>query len=81
MGSWGITERESDYGLDLLGTIVATQLKAVDFATFNVADTLTISRLAAKLLPLPGVPRKSPLGFFRRLRSAIMTLLERAFMP
>ena len=42
MGSWGITERQSDYGLDLLGTIVATQLKAVDFATFNVADTLEV---------------------------------------
>ena len=42
MGSWGITERESDYGLDLLGTIVATQLKAVDFATFNVADALEV---------------------------------------
>ena len=42
MGSWGITERESDYGLDLLGTIVNTQLKAVDFATFNVADALEI---------------------------------------
>ena len=42
MGSLGITERESDYGLDLLGTIVATQLKAVDFATFNVADALEV---------------------------------------
>ena len=27
MGSWGITMRQSDYGLDLLGTIVDTQLK------------------------------------------------------
>ena len=42
MGSWGITERESDYGLDLLGTIVATKLKAVDFATFNVAEALDV---------------------------------------
>ena len=42
MGAWGITERESDYGLDLLGTIVAKQLKAVDFATFNVMDALEI---------------------------------------
>ena len=42
MGSWGIPERESDYGLDLLGTIVAMQLKAVDFATVNVADALEI---------------------------------------
>ena len=42
MGSWGITMRESDYGLDLLGTIVATQLKAVDFYTFNAADALEV---------------------------------------
>ena len=35
MGSWGITLRESDYGLDLLDTIVTTQLKAVDFATLE----------------------------------------------
>ena len=40
MGAWGVTERESDYGLDLLGTIIATRLKAVDFATFNVADAI-----------------------------------------
>ena len=42
MGSWGITMRESDYGLDLLDTIVTTQLKAADFSTFNVADTLEV---------------------------------------
>ena len=42
MGSWGITVRQSDYGLDLLGTIVGTQLKAVDFSTFNVADALEV---------------------------------------
>ena len=42
MGSWGITMRESDYGLDLLDTIVATQLKAADFSIFNVADTLEV---------------------------------------
>ena len=30
----GITMRQSDYGLDLLGTIVDTQLKAVNFLTF-----------------------------------------------
>ena len=40
MGSWGITERESDYGLDLLGTIVATQLKSAGFTTFNVAEAI-----------------------------------------
>ena len=42
MGSWGITERQSDYGLDLLGTIAATQLRAVDFATFNITDALEV---------------------------------------
>lgn len=42
MGSWGITERESDYGLDLLGTIVATKLKAADFTIFNVADAMDV---------------------------------------
>ena len=34
MGSWGATMRQSDYGLNLLGTIVDTQLKAVNFLTF-----------------------------------------------
>lgn len=34
--------RESDYGLDLLGTIIATQLKAVDFSVFNVTDALEV---------------------------------------
>ena len=42
MGSWGITMRESDYGLDLLETIIGTQLKAVDFSTFNVTDALEV---------------------------------------
>ena len=42
MGSWGITMRESDYGLDLLATIVATQLKVADFSTFNVTDALEV---------------------------------------
>lgn len=42
MGSWGITERESDYGLDLLNTIATKQLKATDFAAFNVAEALDI---------------------------------------
>ena len=42
MGSWGITMRESDYGLDLLGTIIDSQLKALDFSTFKVADALEI---------------------------------------
>ena len=42
MGSWGITMRQSDYGLDLLGVIVGTQLKAADFSSFSVADALEV---------------------------------------
>ena len=42
MGSWGVTMRQSDYGLDLLGTIVGTELKAADFSIFNVADALEV---------------------------------------
>ena len=42
MGSWGITERQSDYGLDLLGTIVDTRLKQADFAIFNAAEALEV---------------------------------------
>lgn len=42
MGSWGITERESDYGSDLLNAIIATQLKAANFTTFNVADAMDV---------------------------------------
>ena len=44
MGSWGITMRQSDYGLDLLDTIVKTQLKKVDFSTFNVAEAISLLR-------------------------------------
>ncbi|MCH5352188.1 MAG: hypothetical protein J1E06_01825 [Acutalibacter sp.] len=36
MGSWGVTIRESDYGLDLLGTIVSTQLKDANYAIMEV---------------------------------------------
>ena len=42
MGAWGVTMRESDYGLDLLASIEDRQLKAVDFSTFNVADALEV---------------------------------------
>ena len=41
MGAWGILERQSDYGLDLLGTIVGTQLKAVDFAICTIYVRVT----------------------------------------
>ena len=40
-----------------------------------------ISRLAEKDLPLPGVPRNSPLGFFSVFLFAMIKLLERAFRP
>ena len=42
MGSWGVTMRQSDYGLDLLGTTIDTQLKAVNFLIFKVADVLEV---------------------------------------
>ena len=42
MNSWGITMRESDYSLDLLGTNIDTQLKAVNYLTFNVADEFEV---------------------------------------
>ena len=34
--------RQSDYGLDLLGTIIGSQLKALDFSNFTVADALEV---------------------------------------
>lgn len=56
MGAWGITERESGYGLDLLGTIVAKQLKAVDFATFNVAEAVGEALEYCTRPPSPRLP-------------------------
>ena len=44
MGAWGITMRQSDYGLDLLRAIVEAQLKKVDFAAFNVTDAIELLR-------------------------------------
>lgn len=38
MGSWGVTERESDYGLDLLGMVVDQKLKEIDFEYFNLPE-------------------------------------------
>ena len=40
-----------------------------------------ISLLAAKLLPLPGVPKISPFGFLSCFLSQSIILLERAFKP
>ena len=42
MGAWGITVRQSDDGLDLLDTIVAEQLRKVNFAAFNVSEAVTL---------------------------------------
>ena len=38
MGSCGVTERESDYGLDLLGMVVDQKLKEIDFEYFNLPE-------------------------------------------
>ena len=54
--------------------------KSVKFPVV-MRNTLTISRLALKDLPLPGVPKNRPLGFFRFFRLAIIRLLERALRP
>ena len=42
MGAWGITVRQSDDGLDLLDTIVAKQLRKVNFTAFNVSEAITL---------------------------------------
>lgn len=42
MGAWGILERQSDNGLDMLGLIRTKQLKKVDFTTFNVAEAIKL---------------------------------------
>lgn len=42
MGTWGILERQSDNGLDMLGLIVTEQLRKVDFASLNVAEAIRI---------------------------------------
>ena len=42
MGAWGITVRQSDDGLDLLDTIVAGQLRKVDFSAFNVSEAIVL---------------------------------------
>lgn len=44
MGSWGITMRRSDYGPELLRTVVETQLKKVNFSAFNVTEAIDVLR-------------------------------------
>ena len=42
MGAWGIWERQSDNGLDLLGIIIAEHLRKVNFAAFNVSEAVRV---------------------------------------
>ena len=44
MGSWGITMRESDYGLDLLNVIIEEQLKPIQFAYFDTGKAIGVLR-------------------------------------
>lgn len=44
MGAWGITMRESDYGLDLLSVIVEEQLKPVQFAYLDTVKAIELLR-------------------------------------
>ncbi len=44
MGAWGITMRESDYGLDLLSIIIEEQLKPVQFAYLDAAKAIELLR-------------------------------------
>ena len=50
-------------------------------SSFVTRNTLAISRLAEKDLPLPGVPKISPFGFLSSLRSTMMRLFDSAFSP
>ena len=47
----------------------------------QMRNALVISRFAENDLPLPGVPKIRPFGFFSSFRSTMMRLLERALMP
>ena len=42
MGAWDITMRESDYKLDLLGTVAKAQLKQMDFSAFHVTEAIEL---------------------------------------
>ena len=44
MGAWDITMRESDYKLDLLGTVAKAQLKQMDFSAFHVTEAVELLR-------------------------------------
>lgn len=42
MGAWGIMERQSDNGLDLLSIVVGEQLRKIDFTVFNIAEAIKL---------------------------------------
>lgn len=42
MGTWGITMRQSDYGLDMLNSIMEQQLQKTDFKSFNVSEAIEL---------------------------------------
>ena len=44
MGVWGITMRESHYGLDLLSIIVKEQLKPIGFSLFDATKAIDLLR-------------------------------------
>lgn len=54
MGAWGITVRQSGDGLDLLNTIVAEQLRTVNFAAFNVSEAVTLLKCPPVTVPESG---------------------------
>lgn len=45
MGEWGVTMRQSDYGLDLLDLIIDKQLRKIDFNCFHVLEAIELLRL------------------------------------
>ena len=76
--------RQSDYGLDLLGTIVNTRLKTVDFLSFHVADALELSVGLVSLHMAQGVPGPVILDELRvhcaDTDSCIMEILNNLFI-
>lgn len=44
MGAWGVTMRESDYGLDLLELIRDSLLVGIDYKYLNVAEAIELLR-------------------------------------
>ena len=44
MGFWGVTMRESDYGLDMLDSIMEAQLEKNDFKCFHVGQAVELLR-------------------------------------